>query len=372
VAGAAGDCEEVMETLAWVDDHLRLLDQTRLPGEEVYVDLHEYRQVAAAIRTMQIRGAPALGCAGAYGVALAARALEHLPPAEFQTALDAACEELIATRPTAVNLSWAIRRLQAVAGRHADPHDAAAALLDAALRVQEEDVRANRALGRWGQALLPDAATVLTHCNAGLLATAGYGTALGVIRAAVEAGKDVQVFADETRPLLQGARLTAWELAQDGIPTTLIADTMAGYFLRQGRITCVIVGADRIAANGDVINKIGTYQVAVLANENGVPFYVAAPTSTIDLDVANGDAVSIEQRSAEEVRGFAGVRTAPAGIAVENPAFDVTPQRYVSAIITERGIVRAPYTEHLAALLAERGAANAVLPLPFKGRGPGG
>lgn len=343
-----------METLSWVDDHLRLLDQTRLPLEEVYLDLFDHHQVAEAIRSMQIRGAPALGCAGAYGVALAARALRDASPLEFRAGLDAACEELAATRPTAVNLVWGIRRVRAVAAAQLNPCRAAAASLTEALTVQAEDVQANRAMGRCGQVLVPDGATVLTHCNAGALATAGYGSALGVIRAAIEAGKQVQVFADETRPLLQGARLTAWELMRDGISTTLIADTMAGHFLHQGRITCVLVGADRIAANGDVANKIGTYQVAVLAHENCVPFYVVAPTSTIDLEASDGNAIRIEQRAPHEITGFAGVRTAPAGVLVENPAFDVTPQRYVTAIVTECGIVRPPYRESLATLCATR------------------
>ena len=339
-----------MHTLSWEIDHLTLLDQTRLPLEEVYVDLFDYREVCEAIRSMRVRGAPAIGCAAAYGVALAGLALRTASPATFAEGLTVACDELLATRPTAVNLRWAIRRMKAAAATNTEPSVAAARLLAEAQAIQDEDLSANRALGRHGAALLPDNATVLTHCNAGALAASGYGMALGVVRAAVEAGKQIRVYADETRPLLQGARLTAWELMRDGIPTTLIADTMAGHFLRLGRISCVIVGADRIAANGDVANKIGTYQVAVLAHENGVPFYVAAPSSTVDLETPDGDAIPIEQRSPDEVVCFAGVRTAPLGVNVENPAFDVTPSRYVTAIITERGVIRPPFHEGLRAL----------------------
>ena len=342
-----------MKTLAWENDGLQLLDQTQLPEAEIYLELRDYRQVAEAIRSMRVRGAPAIGCAAAYGVALAARSLEGMDNAAFRAGLDHACAELCATRPTAVNLAWAVKRMKAVADHTNSPGEASAALLLEAIALQREDVLANRSLGRYGEALIPDGATVLTHCNAGALATAGYGTALGVIRAAVEAGKSVQVYADETRPLLQGARLTAWELLRDGIPTTLIADTMAGYFMRRGAITCVVVGADRIAANGDVANKIGTYQVAVLAHENGIPFYVAAPFSTVDLETSDGDAIPIELRPEAEVACFGGVRIAPAGVAIANPAFDVTPSCYVTALITERGLIRAPYDEGLRRLSRE-------------------
>lgn len=336
-----------MLTLAWQDDHLCLLDQTRLPREEIYLQLTDYRQVVEAIRSMRIRGAPAIGCAAAYGVALAARALYDCDRTGFREGLDAACSELIATRPTAVNLTWAIERMRRVAAGEPEPRAAAALLLAEAIAIQEEDVAANRAMGRHGAPLIADGATVLTHCNAGALATAGYGTALGVVRAAVESGKRVQVYADETRPLLQGARLTAWELTRDGIPTTLLADTMAGHFLHSGRISCVIVGADRIAANGDTANKIGTYQVAVLAKENSVPFYVAAPFSTVDLTARDGRDIRIEQRAPDEVTSFGGARTAPEAVAVENPAFDVTPNRYITAIITERGVIHPPLAEGL-------------------------
>ncbi len=332
-----------MHTLAWHGDHLSLLDQTRLPSEEVYVDLRNSGEVADAIRSMRVRGAPALGCAAAYGVALAALALLDGPAVAFQPGLDQACAELVATRPTAVNIAWAVRRMRAAIAGLPEPRVIAQRLIAEALAIQDEDTRANRNMGRLGAALLPDDCTVLTHCNAGALATSGYGTALGVIRAAIEAGKRVRVFADETRPLLQGARLTTWELMRDGVPTTLIADTMAGHFMRRGEIDCVVVGADRIAANGDVANKIGTYQVAVLAHENGIPFYVAAPFSTVDLQTPDGDGIQIEERAPDEVTQFGGIRIAAGGVEVRNPAFDVTPNRYVSSIITELGVVRAPY-----------------------------
>jgi len=339
-----------METVAWRNDRVVLLDQTRLPLEEIYLELPDFHAVAEAIRTMRVRGAPAIGVTAAYGVALAALALRDKPREAFLAGLDDARRELAATRPTAVNLFWALARMEAVAERAHDVSAAVAALVAEAQAIHAEDVEGNKRLGRLGAALLPQRATVLTHCNAGALATAGYGTALGVIRAAREAGKQISVFADETRPLLQGARLTAWELQRDGIPTTLIADTMAGHFMRRGEIDCVIVGADRIAANGDTANKIGTYQVAVLAKEHGLPFYVAAPWSTVDLATPNGDAITIEERSHEEVTGFGGRRTAPEGIAVRNPAFDVTPAAYISAIITDRGVAKGPYEQSLARL----------------------
>jgi methylthioribose-1-phosphate isomerase len=341
-----------MQTLSWETDHLQLLDQTLLPIEERYLNLFDEHQVAEAICSMRIRGAPALGCAAAYGFALAALRHRADKPADFRLALRAACAELVATRPTAVNIAWALKRMEASAAVIEDPRLAADRLLAEAKAIQDEDLSSNREMGRLGAALLADDVTVLTHCNAGALATSGYGTALGVVRAAVEDGKRVHVFADETRPLLQGARLTAWELSRDGIPTTLIADTMAGHFMRQGEIDCVIVGADRIAANGDVANKIGTYQVAILAHEHGLPFYVAAPFSTVDLSAEDGNAIPIEERAPGEVRGFAGVQTAPESVLIRNPAFDVTPARYVSAIITERGVVRPPFGPGLHALIS--------------------
>ncbi len=308
----------MVETIQWTPDGVVMIDQTRLPREEVYVTCRTYVEVAEAIKTMIIRGAPAIGVAAAMGVALGV-----MEDADFDTV----CDTLARTRPTAVNLFWAIDRMKALRASLAGaPREAVVERMVAeAKQIRLDDIAICEAIGQNGAALVPDGKTVLTHCNAGALATAGYGTALGVIRAAVSAGKKIDVFADETRPFLQGARLTAWELDQDGIPTTLITDNMAGHFLRSGRIGCVVVGADRIAANGDVANKIGTYSVAVLAKENGVPFYVAAPISTLDLTLASGDLIPIEQRAAVEVTEVFGVPVAPMGIRVENPAFDVTP-----------------------------------------------
>jgi methylthioribose-1-phosphate isomerase len=330
----------MVETIQWIDGAAVMIDQTRLPLEEKYVTCRTYEEMAAAIRDMIIRGAPAIGVAAAMGVALGV-----LQGAEFETV----CETLAKTRPTAVNLFWAIDRMKRLyASLAGQPRDAICRrMVEEAQIVREEDIAICRAIGRNGVELVPAGKTVLTHCNAGALATAGYGTALGVIRAAVEAGKQIDVFADETRPFLQGARLTVWELQQDGIETTLITDNMAGHFLKSGRIGCVVVGADRIAANGDVANKVGTYSVAVLAKENGVPFYVAAPVSTLDLTLASGEQIPIEQRAAAEVTHVFGRQVAPVGTRVENPAFDVTPARYVSAIITEHGVARAPYERSL-------------------------
>jgi methylthioribose-1-phosphate isomerase len=331
-----------------------MIDQTRLPLEETYVTCGTYAEVADAIRDMIIRGAPAIGVAAAMGVALGVlHADEQLLDAQVATI----CETLAGTRPTAVNLFWAIERMRRLYGslRGQPIAEIRRRMIEEALLVREEDIAINRAIGRHGAPLVPDHKTVLTHCNAGALATAGYGTALGVIRAAIESGKQVDVFADETRPFLQGARLTVWELQQDGIPTTLITDNMAGYFMKSGRIGCVVVGADRIAANGDVANKIGTYSVAVLAKENNVPFFVAAPISTLDLTIASGERIPIEQRPAAEVTHMFGHQVAPTGTAVQNPAFDVTPSRYVTAIITERGVARAPYEESLRRLAGTPG-----------------
>jgi methylthioribose-1-phosphate isomerase len=336
----------MVETIQWTDGGVVMIDQTRLPLEEVYVTCRTYQEVAAAIRDMTIRGAPAIGVAAAMGVALGAL---HPGEAELDRHMETVCETLAKTRPTAVNLFWAIERMKrlyaSLRGRPAA--EIRRALVEEAVRMREEDIEICRAIGRNGAPLVPDHKTVLTHCNAGALATAGYGTALGVIRAAVESGKKIDVFSDETRPLLQGARLTAWELRQDGIPCTLITDNMAGHFLKSGRIGCVVVGADRIAANGDVANKIGTYSVAVLAKENNIPFYVAAPISTLDLTLPSGDRIPIEQRAASEVTQVFGRQVAPDGTVVQNPAFDVTPARYVAAIVTERGVARAPYEESL-------------------------
>ena len=321
-----------------------MIDQRRLPLTEEYVTCRNYEEVADAIRTMVIRGAPAIGVAAAMGVALGVA-----QTADLDAQFEQICDTLASTRPTAVNLFWAIGRMrklyESLRGRPLD--EIRARLAAEAQQIRLEDIAINQAIGRNGADLVPDGKTVLTHCNAGALATAGYGTALGVIRAAIEAGKKVDVFADETRPFLQGARLTVWELQQDHIPATLITDNMAGHFLKSGRIGCVVVGADRIAANGDVANKIGTYSVAVLAKENSVPFFVAAPISTLDLTLASGDQIPIERRPDAEVTHVFGTAVAPEGTPVENPAFDVTPNRYVTAIITERGVARAPYVESL-------------------------
>lgn len=342
----------MLETIQWTQEGVVMIDQTRLPSVEAYVTCRNYREVADAIRTMIIRGAPAIGVAAAMGVAIGVAQAEGRDlDAEFVQI----CDELAGTRPTAVNLFWGIERMKRLYAdlRHLPLEQIRERLIAEALLVREEDIEINRAIGRHGAPLVPNGKTVLTHCNAGALATAGYGTALGVIRAAVESGKDIDVFADETRPFLQGARLTVWELQRDGIPATLITDNMAGHFLHSGRIGCVIVGADRIAANGDVANKIGTYGVAVLAKENNVPFYVAAPISTLDLSIPDGSHIPIEERAATEVTHVHGVRMAPEGIEVRNPAFDVTPNRYVTAIITERGVARAPFMDSLRQLASK-------------------
>jgi methylthioribose-1-phosphate isomerase len=330
----------MVETIQWTDAGVVMIDQTRLPREQSFVTCRTYLEMADAIKTMVIRGAPAIGVAAAMGVALGVQ-----EGADFETV----CKTLAATRPTAVNLFWAIHRMRELhaALQSAPRAEIVRRMVEEAKQIRIDDIAICQAIGRHGEPLVPDGKTVLTHCNAGALATAGYGTALGVIRAAVSAGKKIDVFADETRPFLQGARLTAWELQQDGIATTLITDNMAGHFLHSGRIGCVVVGADRIAANGDVANKIGTYSVAVLAKENGIPFYVAAPVSTFDLTLPSGDSIPIEQRSPDEVTHVFGVPVAPEAMAAANPAFDVTPSRYVTAIICERGVARAPYEESL-------------------------
>ena len=343
----------MIKTLEWTNAGVRFIDQTKLPTEEVYVTCKNYEEVAEAIRAMIVRGAPAIGVAAAMGVALGAQQSQATTMPEFEREFDAICNVLAGTRPTAVNLFWAIRRMRDKFEqlRTLPIEKVKAELVAEAQRMLVEDIAANEAMGRHGAVLLPASGAVLTHCNAGALATAGYGTALGVIRAAVASGKKLSVFADETRPFLQGSRLTAWELMKDGIPTTLIADNMAGAMMRLGRIDAVIVGADRIAANGDVANKIGTYTVAVLAKEHGIPFYVAAPISTVDLNTPDGSQIPIEQRASTEVTHFAGKQIAPDEVRVENPAFDVTPNGYVAAIITERGVARAPYGETLAKLV---------------------
>ena len=342
---------KTIETIEWTPAGVVMIDQTRLPREEVFVTCRNYIEVADAIRTMIIRGAPAIGVAAAMGVAIGALKSDNL-----EADMPIICETLAKTRPTAVNLFWALDRMKQVyaAVRNEPLSSIRERLLTEALQIRAEDIAINEAIGRNGADLVPDGKTVLTHCNAGALATAGFGTALGVIRAAVHAGKCIDVFAGETRPFLQGARLTAWELQRDGIKTTLITDNMAGHFLKSGRIGCVVVGADRIAANGDVANKVGTYGVAVLAKENNVPFYVAAPISTLDLTLEAGDQIPIEERASKEVTHVGGVHVAPEGIEVANPAFDVTPNRYISAIITERGVARDPFDKSLRAL-AEQG-----------------
>jgi methylthioribose-1-phosphate isomerase len=344
----------MIKTLEWTDAGVRFIDQTKLPLEETYVTCKNYEEVANAIRTMIVRGAPAIGVAAAMGVALGTLQSQAKTLPELEREFDTICNVLAETRPTAVNLFWAIRRMRDKFEQlRGEPMTAIQRELVAeAQRVLVEDIAANEAMGKHGAVLMPSSGGVLTHCNAGALATAGYGTALGVIRAAVESGKQIQVFADETRPFLQGSRLTAWELMKDNIPTTLIADNMAGAMMRLGKIDAVIVGADRIAANGDVANKIGTYTVAVLAKEHGIPFYVAAPISTVDLDTTDGSKIPIEQRASTEVTHLAGKQIAPDAVRVENPAFDVTPSKYVTAIITERGVARAPYQDSLAELVA--------------------
>jgi methylthioribose-1-phosphate isomerase len=337
----------MVETIEWTPDGVVMIDQRRLPLKEEYITCRTYQEMNTAIREMVIRGAPAIGVAAAMGVALGIRQAERagVEGAHLDVEVERICTLLAQARPTAVNLCWALERMRKVyqSLRDRPVSQVAERLVAEAQQIRLEDIAINRTIGQNGAPLIADGKTVLTHCNAGALATAGYGTALGVIRAAVASGKKVDVFADETRPFLQGARLTVWELQQDHIPATLITDSMAGHFLKSGRIGCVVVGADRIAANGDVANKIGTYSVAVLAKENGVPFFVAAPISTLDLTLACGDQIPIERRPAAEVTHVFGTAVAPEGTPVENPAFDVTPNRYVTAIITERGVARAPY-----------------------------
>jgi methylthioribose-1-phosphate isomerase len=345
----------MIQTLEWTDEGVRFIDQTKLPTEEVYVNCKTDEQVADVIRNMVVRGAPAIGVAAAMGIALGMNNSSAETTGDLQRDFDAVCDRIRKTRPTAVNLFWAIRRMQEKferIGNRPIPQ-IKQELIEEAKRMHAEDIAANQAMGRHGATLMPSAGGVLTHCNAGALATAGYGTALGVIRAAVEQGKKIHVYADETRPFLQGSRLTAWELMKDGIPTTVISDNMAGAMMKQGKIGAIVVGADRIARNGDVANKIGTYTVAILAREHGIPFYVAAPTSTVDLACPDGSGIPIEQRNRNEVTHIAGKQMVPDGVSVENPAFDVTPAKYVAAIITEKGVARAPYEESLRRLAAQ-------------------
>jgi len=341
------------QPIEWLGDRVKLLDQTRLPAEEVYLEITDYRVMAEAIKELKVRGAPAIGVAGGYGMAVGALGIEAGTFQDFREKLAGVSQTLRSTRPTARNLFRALDRMDAVAAAGKDITGTRAALVSEAIAIHAEEAEATEQLSRIGADLIEDGFTILTHCNTGPLATTGYGTALGVIIYAKEQGKDVRVFADETRPLLQGARLTCWELQKAGIPVTLITDSMAGHFMSKGRIDCAIVGADRIAANGDTANKIGTYSVAVLAKENGVPFYVAAPTTTIDVSLSTGEDIPIEERKPEEVTGFHGVRTAPEGCDAANPAFDVTPHTCITAIVTERGIIREPFAQGIGGAVSE-------------------
>jgi methylthioribose-1-phosphate isomerase len=351
----------MIKTVEWTNEGVRMLDQRLLPTEEKYLMLRSYEEVADAIRKMVVRGAPAIGISAAMGLALGANQSVGTSVADLEYDFKFMCKVMEATRPTAVNLFWAVERMRSALQRaKADTHDVEEIkkrLTTEARAIFEEDIASNRALGKFGGELIADGATVLTHCNAGALATAGdYGTALGVVRGAIDAGKRVAVIADETRPFLQGARLTAWELAKDNIPVTIITDNMAGHVMKQGKVDCVVVGADRIAANGDTANKIGTYMVAVLAKQHNIPFYVAAPISTVDLATPTGEQIPIEERNSREVTHIRDQQLAPDGVGVHNFAFDVTPNELIAAIITDRGIARSPYTESLRSLATTRSA----------------
>ncbi|MFC2009606.1 S-methyl-5-thioribose-1-phosphate isomerase [Chloroflexota bacterium] len=346
---------KAVNPIEWLGDRLRILDQTRLPGEEIYLEISSYQEVAQAIKELMVRGAPMIGVAAAYGVTLGAQSIKAESKEDYLSKLNFITQDIASTRPTAVNLFKTIERMKVAAQGGGDIPQIQESLLNEAYKIHAEEEESTRQLSNLGAEIIKDGFTVLTHCNAGTLATTGYGTALGVIRAAKEQGKKVMVFADETRPLLQGARLTTWELMQDGISVTLITDSMAGHFMSKGQINCVIVGTDRVAANGDVANKIGTYSLAVLAKENGIPFYVAAPISSIDFSLASGEEIPIEERSPKEVTQIKGISIAPEGVMVANPAFDVTPHRYVSAIITEKEIVREPYEKNLSLLSGNLG-----------------
>ncbi len=334
-----------IQPIEWLGNRVKILDQTRLPQEEAYLEFSSYQDIASAITELKIRGAPAIGAAGAYAVALGALEIQSSSRDDFLERFQQVSQTIAGTRPTARNLFRAVERMERIAEAGTEVEKVKTALVEEAIKIHDEEAEATRKLSQFGADLINDGFTILTHCNTGPLATTGYGTALGIIIQAKEQGKNIKVFADETRPLLQGARLTTWELKKAGIPVTLITDSMAGYFMSQGRIDCVIVGADRIAANGDTANKIGTYTLAVLAKENSIPFYVAAPTTTIDPSLASGKEIPIEQRKPEEVTHIRGVQIAPDDVFVENPAFDVTPNKYITALITERGIIREPFGE---------------------------
>ena len=342
-----------VQTLRWVDDHLEMIDQRVLPSEFRYLACRTAEEVAQGIRSMVVRGAPAIGCAAAYGVALEALALKRRSSDAFHAGMTKAFKVLAASRPTAVNLFWALNRMKdhLTSLGSQEPHALAQALLVEANTIFDEDIAVNKAMGVHGAALLKDGDRVLTHCNAGALATAGHGTALGVFRSAVAMGKKIEVIADETRPFLQGARLTAWEMVQEGIPTTLISDGMAGHLMATGCVDAVVVGTDRVARNGDVANKIGTYMVAVLAHRHSIPFYVACPLSTIDMSIPNGAAIPIEERAADEVLGHAGVQWAASGVKVRNPAFDITPAELVTGLITEKGVLRSPLPDTILSVM---------------------
>jgi methylthioribose-1-phosphate isomerase len=336
-----------MKPVEWLGNKIKIINQTQLPGKLVFAELRDYTHVVTAIKELKVRGAPAIGVAAAYGIALGARNIKAKDKASFLNELNKIMQAFAAARPTAVNLFRAIDRMKKAVETTGDVPEIKQALIDEAKAIHAEEESATERLSQLGAGLIKDGSIVLTHCNTGPLATAGYGTATGVIRAAVEQGKRIEVIATETRPLLQGARLTTWELMQEDIPVTLITDSMAGYFMSQGKVSCVIVGADRIAANGDTANKIGTYTLAVLAKENGIPFYVAAPTSTIDPSLSSGDEIPIEERNPEEVTSIGSIHLTPKGVAAANPAFDITPHKYIAAIITEKGIIREPYTNIL-------------------------
>jgi methylthioribose-1-phosphate isomerase len=344
-----------VETLRWRNNRIEMIDQRILPSRIEYIGYDSAAGVAQAIRDMVIRGAPAIGCAAAYGIAVEALRISALRPEDFDRGLENAFDILSKSRPTAVNLFWALGRMRKLYAQLQGQPVAAIAqrLIDEAHAITAQDIAINEKMGKFGAALLPDKSRVLTHCNAGALATAGHGTALGVIRSAVSAGKSLKVFADETRPFLQGARLTAWELVQEKIPVTLITDNMSGHLMSCGEIDAVVVGTDRVAANGDVANKIGTYMVAVLAQRHNIPFYVACPLSTIDLSIADGSQIPIEERPAAEVRGYGGIEWAPTGASIRNPAFDITPAGLVTALITEKGVITAPDRQKIAALFAD-------------------